>query len=207
MFSIDKYQPDSIKDLVFADSHNATRVRQYAAGKRKGNILLYGPKGTGKSTTAKVICLELFKRVGHEDRPQFHRGINFTDKNFDTILNGFGWQMVGGVETPYEIIEEVDEMSKPMQRKLRGFLDEKPFGNVILTTNNPHLLDAPLMDRCDEIEMLVPSVEAVLPQATKILTGEGVACDDALIRKLLAAGDGSLRRMLRNVEDFVLRDR
>ena len=51
-----KYAPTTLDDLVFVDDDAKTRVEQYASGKRNGNIVLHGPKGTAKSTTARIIA-------------------------------------------------------------------------------------------------------------------------------------------------------
>ena len=78
------------------------------------------------------------------------------------------------------------------------------YGRFILTTNEYHSLEAPLVDRCDAIEMLNPHVDKVLPKAAEILQREGKDLDVDTVRALLSAGDGSIRRMMRNLEDNVL---
>ena len=194
-----KYQPKSVEDLFFNNTADQKRVNQYASGKRWGNILFYGPKGTGKSTAARIIC----EACGAD--AVIYRASEISIDSFNKISNEFNLLRLQGATSPYLVIEEADEMSRPTQRKFRGFMDQtETYGKFILTTNNYHMLEAPLVDRCDAIELLNPRVDKVLPKATEILRKEGKDLDVDTVRALLSAGDGSIRRMMRNLEDIVL---
>ena len=47
--------PTKFDDLIISNEKIFNRLSQYAKGKRRGNILLYGPRGLGKTETAKII--------------------------------------------------------------------------------------------------------------------------------------------------------
>lgn len=199
-----KYEPKTVNDLIFANPSDKRRVEQYATVKRHGNILLYGPKGTAKSTTARIICEAVNALTNVPDEPTVYRSSQITEQDFSAFENEFNWQRLQGSLQPLIIIEEADEMSRVMQKKFRGFLDSNQLGHCILTTNHINQLDAPLVDRCDAIEMPFLSVEDVMPKATQIIRAEGKTIQQAALRQLLSAGDGSIRQMMRNVEDYVL---
>ena len=73
MVAIKIPQPKNLKDMVFNDPATENRVRQYATGKRVGNIILHGPKGTGKTTAAKQIVQTIFDAHDNPNAaPEFH---------------------------------------------------------------------------------------------------------------------------------------
>lgn len=199
-----KYAPTALSDLVFVDEDSKRRMEQYALGKRSGNIVLHGPKGTAKSTTARMIAESKLKAVDSEYPYPVYHAQDITQSTFDIIDRDYSWQHREGVKDPYVVIEEADQMSKNLQQKLRAMLDEIDYGYVILTTNHIHNLDVPLVDRCDDVEMPMANTSAWYPTAGNILTAEGVKFTQKQLEAILAAGNGSIRDMMRGLEDFVL---
>ena len=51
-----RYAPTQFVDLVFQSDLVRARLEKYVSGRKKGNLLLYGQFGTGKSTTSKIIA-------------------------------------------------------------------------------------------------------------------------------------------------------
>jgi DNA polymerase III delta prime subunit len=168
-----KYAPTTLDDLVFVDEDAKTRVEQYASGKRNGNIVLHGPKGTAKSTTARIIAEARLKDADCDNSYSVYHAKNITESTIDALWNDYHLQRLGGNTEPYVVIEEADQMSKSLQQKLRASLDETDYGHVILTTNHIHNLDEPLVDRCDDIEMPMANTDAWLDAAAEILKAEG----------------------------------
>ena len=199
-----KYAPKSVDDLVFADRATQVRAEQYASGKRSGNIVLHGPKGSAKSTTARIITESKIAAADCENNYPVHHGSNMTAADIDGLWADWNWQICQGVKNPYTVIEEADQLSPANQRRLRGVLDETEIGKVILTTNHIHNLDEPLVDRCDDIEMPMANTDAWLDAASEILKAEGVDYTKKQLKDLLASGNGSIRDMMRGLEDFVL---
>ena len=199
-----KYAPTTLDDLVFVDDDTKIRVEQYASGKRSGNIVLHGPKGTAKSTTARIIAEARLKASGCEHSYSVYHAKNITESTIDTLWNDYSWQRLEGTKEPYVVIEEADQLSKSLQQKLRASLDEIDYGHVILTTNHIHNLDEPLVDRCDDIEMPMANTDVWFDAAATILDAEGVEFTDDQLDALLASGTGSIRDMMRGLEDFVL---
>lgn len=204
MSFIDKYRPASISDTVFNDAATQKRVEQYAKGQRTGNIIFQGPKGTAKSTTARIICEELARHADCGYPAPVYQASGLTLENMDKIWNDWSWQRAQGIENPYIIIEEVDQLTPKAQHKLRSMLDDASVGKVILTTNNIHAIDVPLVDRCDEIEMPLANTDMWLGRARDILDAEGVKCTDKQLQALLKTCNGSIRDLMRALEDYVL---
>ena len=60
-----KYAPKTLTDLVFVDDATKRRIEHYAMGQRSGNIVLHGPHGTAKSTTARMISESICTSGAH----------------------------------------------------------------------------------------------------------------------------------------------
>ena len=204
MSFIDKYRPTCLEDTVYNDMATKKRVQQYATSKRAGNIILHGPKGTAKSTTARIICEELARNVDCGYPVSVYQSSGLTLENMDKIWNDWNWQRAMGIENPYVIIEEVDQLTHKAQLKLRSMLDEASIGKVIMTTNNIHAVDVPLVDRCDEIEMPLTNSDMWLERSRAILNAEGIKCSDKQLQALLKTCNGSIRDLMNALEDYAL---
>lgn len=199
-----KYQPNKIDDLVIEDTDTRQRIAEYASGNRDDNLILHGPCGSGKTTTAEVISRT---RCGDPDLVSAYTGADFTTDTFDKILNDWQWQRINGVENPTVIIDEIDQIKPLDQHRMRSFVERHGWGSIIGTTNNPHKLDRPLFDRFDAVEL--PSVDtgAWIERASAILDAEGVAYTLDIVRDIVATNNGSIRDTMRAIQDYVIAKR
>jgi replication-associated recombination protein RarA len=53
-----KHRPRTLSDVIFASTDVQQTLEDYANNKRDKHLLLYGPKGTGKSVSAELIMRE-----------------------------------------------------------------------------------------------------------------------------------------------------
>lgn len=197
------HKPTSVDHLILPDAHTTKRVSQYASGKRHGNIILHGPKGTGRTTAAEVIT-DTRRAAANSSYPvPAYNGATFNDSMFDRIYNEWQWQQINGVEHPYVIINEVDKLSISLQHKLRAILDSTEIGNVILTTNNIHSIDEPLVDRCDDILFPPINIDDWHDTAVGWLTDEGITVDDDVLKEVLSTNNGTIRDLKRAIEDII----
>lgn len=199
-----KYEPRCIDDLVIENPDTFRRIREYADGQRGSNLILYGPRGTGKSSTARVICET---RCGDSSLFSTYTGVDFTAPTFDIILNSWQWQQINGVAKPTIIIDEIDQLKLVDQYRMCSFVEKYKFGSIIGTTNNPHRIDGPLSDRFDQVELPVVSTDAWAKRASFIFTAEGVAHTPAFARAIVATNNGSIRDTMRAIEDYVIAKR
>lgn len=200
-------KPTSVDDLILNDAHTTKRVGQYASGKRHGNIILHGPKGTGKSATAEVIATTRSNAAQSTYPVPIYNGANVDEHTLQRIYNDWNWQRINGVQHPYVVIDEVDKLSVSLQQKLRAVLDSTELGNVIMTTNHIHKVDEPLVDRCDDIEMPPINVEDWYDKAVEWLNDEGIQVNEDVLREVLSTNNGTIRDLKRTVEDIVCEHR
>ena len=204
MTFMDKHAPQSLRDMVFVDAETRQRVEQYAHRKRSGHIVLKGPKGTAKSTTARIIAEAAAKHDGSDYCATVFQAADMDETHIEQLEKEWNYGRIYGMNPPYAIIEEVDQLSPRHQRKLRATLDSRPFGHVIMTTNNDHLVDGPLLDRCDVLEMPAANMKQWMFRAREVIESEGVDITDAQLRRLLNTCNGSIRDLMRALEDYVI---
>lgn len=202
MISMTNKTPKKFDDLVFPNHQTEKRVRQYADGKRGGNIVFHGPPGTGKSTTAKVIVEHIFKRHNCPNAVPVIHSKSFTETTFTRVENEFQIQQSWGIEAPYVIVEEVDQLTPERQRLLRAKMDEITIGNFIFTTNKIYGLDDPFIDRCDDIEM--PAINSTVwrDKVNEWLREENVSAPQQVVDAMIATNNGTIRDLQRIAQDI-----
>ena len=198
------FQPNQFSDLVFEEECIKQRLFAYASGKRDGHIILYGDYGTGKSTAAKIIA----ETRCDDETTGFVDIIHARDANIEIersllrLSNGFNIQQMMGINTPYAVIDEADQLSEINQHHLRAFMDNA-IGCVILTTNHIHALDKGIKDRADEVEIKSLSPNAVCERASDILKAQGIVVDQSYLLRLLSTTSGSWSDVARALDDFI----
>jgi replication-associated recombination protein RarA len=198
------FQPEQFSDLVFEEQCIKQRLFAYASGKRDGHIILYGDYGTGKSTAAKIIaetrCDD--ETAGFVDVIHARNASTEMDRSLLRLSNGFNIQQMMGVNTPYAVIDEADQLSEINQHHLRAFMDNS-IGCVILTTNHIHALDKGIRDRADEVEIKSLTPNAVFERVNNILKAQGIVVEKSFLLRLLSTTSGSWRDVVRALDDFI----
>lgn len=200
-----KHEPKSVGDLVIENERTRQRLEDYAAGDRNGHMIMHGPKGTGKSSAARVISEQRCTVDGQQVPHGTRNGASMAVKDFDAILNEWQYQSICGVEHPVSVIEEIDKMSPQMRDLLQGFIDEYgKHGQIIATSNNVDGLSHAQQDRFDKVTMPAVSAEACEDRARQILDAEEAAFSDDVLRDMLRTTNGSWRDIGSALEDMVL---
>lgn len=201
------HAPASFNDLIFPDSNTRQRLRDFAYNKRHNSIIFYGPYGTAKSTTARILIEERTRGLEYGGI-DFHRACDVTFDTLRTIQNQRRVEQLCGVLLPVSMIDEVDKVPDDVQYAFRWDLDmHSDQGCFVFTTNELHRVDPGLIDRCDVIELPAANTEHWFARAQEILKQEGVVMSDLKLRALLQTCDGSIRDLMRALEDAVLKDR
>lgn len=203
-----KYTPTKFSDLVFQNEVLRKRLETYAQGKRKDNILIYGPYGTAKSTTARIIA----ESSRNSEDTLFDVDVDIINcvrfnvhqaKPINVDLIERGWSL-SGQKYPYAVLDEFDILNPADQNSVRDVMDRNSGrGGFILTTNHLHRVDGAIQSRCDVVELLCLEPAAMLAASQKILAAEGVSISDEVVLNLISTSQGNWRSLLRKLEDVV----
>lgn len=200
-----KYTPHTFEEMIFPDSNTRQRILEFAQNKRHGSLLLHGPYGTAKSTTARLVA-KMRANGAQYGGDDFYRAHDITAESFGRISNTQTVQRLAGVIMPLSIIDEIDQVDSKLQYRLRWELDLRADrGCFLFTTNKLYHVDPGLIDRCDVIELPAANTDHWFERARWILEKEGVSVSDAKLSAVLSTCDGSIRDLMRALEDLVLR--
>lgn len=201
-----RHRPQTLDEVIFASSVVKQTMQEYAANKRDKHILLYGPKGTGKSVTAKLVLKE---RMGNYWQPGIDdirnaKAYGEQHEDFEPVLRIWNMQLSLGASLGCTVFDEIDQFTLPMQHKLRAFMDGTELGTIIATTNNLHLVDGPLKDRFRSVPVDYPSNDQWAPRVQDVLVANGIPLTFDQARSLLNGFEGSGRNLDDWMEDYVL---
>ena len=202
------HTPHCFADLVFASEKVHDQLRSYAEGDNWGHVLLHGPYGTGKSSTARLIVEARQRACGIQMPYVEPMQADDIKNNISVIASSASmlYTIYSADKEPFVIVEEMDQLNTAQQYKLRAVLDNMIVGRVIFTTNFPDRIDGALRDRCRVLQLLPPSAAQWLARAQKILAAEQVRLSDAAVLAVLEP-QSSVRDWLRELWTLVRRVR
>lgn len=202
-----KHRPKTLADVIYADAAVEQALNDYANNQRDKHLLLYGPKGTGKSVSAQLILNERMAILGQTGLNDVWnaKAYQAAHDTFDPVMTQWNWQLSMGANTGCSVFDEIDQFTLPMQQKLRALIDQFEMGVIIATTNNLHLVDGPLKDRFRPLFVEYPSVQQWVPRVVAVLGREGIPVTPTQAAGLLQGFEGSGRTLDDWMEDYVLR--
>ena len=189
-----KYRPSSFKEV--RDQDHIVSVLEGAIKKQQipHAILFSGPRGTGKTTMARIFAHEI--GVAPVDLYEIDAASN---RGIDDIR-----ELKEAVHTlPYEserkayIIDEVHMLTKEAFNALLKTLEEPPAHVVFMlaTTEEEKLLDT-ILSRCQVFRLHAPSRAALAKMVTDVAKKEGFTLKPAAADLIAIAANGSFRDAL-----------
>lgn len=153
--------PVSLKDLVGYESQKETIIEnteQFLKGYAANNMLLYGQRGTGKSSTVKAIINEYFNKGLRLIEVDKDKLVDFT--KIIRILKNKNLKFIIFVDDL--VFEDGDESYSALKTILEGGVENRS-NNILIyaTTNRKHLVKETFSERGDEIHQM-DSVEEKL---------------------------------------------
>ena len=218
-----KWRPSSFSELA-GQEHVSTTLRQSVRlGRISHSYLFCGPRGCGKTTTARIIakaanCLDLqdgdpcnacaicetindgrFMDIIELDAAS-NRGID----EIRDIRDKVNFAPVQGRRKVY-IIDEAHMLTDAASNAFLKTLEEPP-GHVIfvLCTTEAHRILPTIISRCQRLDFRRIPSETVFGRLSEIAEAEGVAAEPAALRIIARYAAGSLRDAENLLEQLVV---
>ena len=169
----EKYRPQTIDEVVLCESARS-QLNSIADNKSIPHLLLQGPAGIGKTSTAKIIVNDILKCQ--------YIYINASDESgIDTVrtkIVGFSKTKSIDGNIKVVILDEADGISGEGQRALRNVMEEySQYTRFILTANFKHRIIEPLQSRTQEIN-IDPPLKDVARKCFEILKKENITVSE-----------------------------
>lgn len=198
-----KYRPSQLNELIGnTDIRSALENALKTPEKSPHAFLLHGPKGCGKTTTARIIANQLGVKGGDL------RELDSADfRGIDVIREIRKQAQFRPMEGPRRmwILDEVHQTTKDAQSALLKILEDTPkHVYFALCTTDPQKLLPTVRDRCTQLNVgpLVPRDMASLLK--RVVKAEGERLDKNTYKRIIKESDGHPRAALQML-DLVLR--
>lgn len=200
--------PKDFSELVFADTHVAQWLTRNMSVQSPPNVLLYGPAGTGKSATCRVIAHNLLGPDYCDDLKIINVSRITTKAALcDKIDNYNGFSLFSPLGKRIILLEELDGADVSAQLALKVVIEENEEHTLFLATTNALVgIIAPLTNRFKRLHFAIPTPEQWVGRVRTILRNEGIEMSEEGIYDLLTSQCDSTnaRDVLRLLQDFAL---
>ncbi|MGB6985323.1 MAG: DNA polymerase III subunit gamma/tau [Candidatus Aquilonibacter sp.] len=213
------WRPKSFADLVGQDAVVRTLTHAIEAGKLAHAYLFSGPRGSGKTSAAKILARCINCVQGPTPHP------DNTCENCIAMLNGTALDVLEidaasnrGIDEirslreavkfapsmmrmKVYIIDEAHMLTKEGANAFLKTLEEPPAHAVfILATTEPEKLPVTILSRCQRYAFRRISIPVMIERMREIATYEGITIDEAALAAIAYRADGGLRDALTMLE-------
>jgi DNA polymerase-3 subunit gamma/tau len=207
-----KWRPRSFAELA-GQEHVATTLKNALASGRVAHAYLFaGPRGTGKTTSGRLMAkaLNCQSRVDGEPCNQCESCTSYLDgramdlieldaasnRGIDDIRDmreRVGFHPTSGEYKVY-LIDEVHMLTDAAFNALLKTLEEPPPHVVfILATTEAHKLPATIASRCQRFDFRRAPLASMVRNLQRICDGEGFTCEPAALELIARSATGSHR--------------
>ncbi|MDZ4277872.1 MAG: DNA polymerase III subunit gamma/tau, partial [Dehalococcoidia bacterium] len=226
-----KWRPRSFAEIAGQEGVVRTLTNAVAGGKVAHAYLFSGPRGTGKTTSGRLLakavncaqpkdgepCNECESCQAHVEGRALdwlieldaasNRGIDEI-RNLREKANLFHAPAIGGDTSRdyYKVylVDEVHMLTEPAFNALLKTLEEPP-GHVIfvLATTEVHKVPATVVSRCQRFDFRRIPVSAVVERLSFIAEQEGITCPAEGLEAMARSATGSMRDSINLLEQLV----
>lgn len=193
-----RHRPKTFDDILGQDEVVKTLKSKLEKDRVPHVCGFFGPSGTGKSTTAKVLAAEL-NCIGtnlQEINCATDRGIDMV-RGLESCVGMFP---MGGKSRVW-ILEEVHCLTKEGQSALLLILENlKKFAYFILASTDPQKLLPTIRSRCSPFLFQPVPGKLIAGLVRSVAEKEEVAATEVVIDAIVTAADGSARTALQLLE-------
>ncbi len=218
-----KYRPQIFEDVVGQEHIERTLKNAIEHDKVSHAYLFCGPRGTGKTTTARLLAKALLCEKGPTPDPDGtcedcrmiangeHPDVNELDAASRTGVENVREEIIGRVQFAptrgrYKvyIIDEVHMLSPAAFNALLKTLEEPPSHVVfILCTTDPQKVPETIHSRCQRFDFRRISNEALVSRLGAVCVAEGVEFEGEALDLIAHRSDGGMRNALTSLEQVI----
>ena len=218
-----KYRPQTFEDVVGQEHIERTIKNAIEQDKVSHAYLFCGPRGTGKTTTARLLAKALLCEKGptadpdgtcedcqliaageHPDVYELDAASRTgVDNVREEIINRMQFAPTRGRYKVY-IIDEVHMLSVAAFNALLKTLEEPPSHVVfILATTDPQKVPETIHSRCQRFDFRRISAEAMVARLGAVCVSEGVEFEGEALDLIAHRAEGGLRNALTSLEQII----
>lgn len=218
-----KWRPRNFKQLI-GQEHVARTIRQAISQDKIAHAyLLSGPRGTGKTTTARILskainCSQIqdgepCNECNHCSAANEGRFMDLieldaaSNRGIDDIRSIREKVNLAPAEGKYKsyIIDEAHMLTSDASNAFLKTLEEPPPHTIfILCTTDPQKLLPTVLSRCQRFAFKRLSLDEMIRRLTMICKEEGLTVEEAALRTLARVANGSLRDAENLLEQVVV---
>ena len=218
-----KYRPDTFESLIGQENIARTLKNSIIRGQLAHAYLFCGPRGVGKTTTARIFAKSInCLNPGPDMEPcgkcesclSFAEGRSYciheldaaSNNSVDDIRNLTDMVRIPPQVGKYSvyIIDEVHMLSSAAFNAFLKTLEEPPVHAIfILATTEKHKILPTILSRCQTFDFNRISVPDIVRNLTDIASKEGITIDSESLHVIAVKADGAMRDALTIFDQIV----
>ncbi len=207
-----KWRPQVFDDVVGQGHITRTLQNAIASGRLAHAFLFSGPRGVGKTTTARILAKALNCAEGPTPTPcgkcdscretaagtsvdviEIDGASNRGIEHIRELREAVKYAPAGGKNKVY-VIDEVHMLTNEAFNALLKTLEEPPPHVIfIFATTEPQKIPATILSRCQRYGFKRVSLPEIIGRLRKIADSEGIAITDQGLAMIARAAEGSMR--------------